>query len=188
MLTKIQNFSSDELETLLNQALTNEGGALDLESYVMQYGFISDLGRPNLALLEAFAGLVAGIVSTSNNDTLASERITKLEKLLDRWAAVDTTRLNSDDVMMVFPNLAAISYAYVAAARPDWWNDELTKLHLLALSSSLQIREVIVAGLRFLEQSAPEHLATELQAWQPEGELSGPGAIANSILTSSNNS
>jgi hypothetical protein len=130
----------EELPRLLDNALQSGIGAR-LEHYLTSHSGLPG-PRMNLALANAFAGQIAALVCTDQPPVEA------VESLLDGWAAMNTHEANTSDPRVILPCSAVLSYGYVGAARPDWWDDEIAKLHRAASDSRWRVREMVAAALQ----------------------------------------
>lgn len=148
MLSTMQNFNADELKQLLADTLSNKNELSVLEGYLTDRGVLED-ARLNQALMETFARLAATTVKQPDAPVVA------LEKILDRWAALADS-ITPGNVLAIFPATAALSYAQVALAQPDWLSDELDKLQKLASCSSLTVREVLIEALHNLVEATSD--------------------------------
>jgi hypothetical protein len=147
----------EDLWQHLTRAL-ERGNATPLEEYL-----ITNSGLPgprmNLALANAFAEAVATIVTTEDPPVEA------LETLLDGWTALSPEQAPTTDPRVMLPASAVLSYGYVAAARPDWWRDEIGKLHRAADDSRWRVREMVAAALQQMLTADWPRTLGELHQW-----------------------
>jgi len=97
----------------------------------------------NIALASAFAGVTGRLVTQPDMPPVA-----RLEALLDGWAALALVEAPANDPREILPSTAALTYGQVAVVRPDWWNDEVTKLHRAAAHPRWRVRELVAAALQ----------------------------------------
>src|SRR5690349_14445139 len=111
---------SEDLRALLVQTLQTGEQKL-LENYLTGHSNLPG-PRMNLAVVNAFAGVVGEIV------TQPDPPVEQLEVLLDSWAALPLEAAPVNDPREILPAAAVASYGQVAVTRPDWWEDEVAKL------------------------------------------------------------
>lgn len=117
--------------------------------------------RPEL--IRAFAGYISQIVTSPDPP------VEQLETLLDGWAALPLSSTTTPDQHVILPVLAVASYGQVAEVRPNWWSDEIRKLHLTASHPYPEVRAAVINALQQLLQSAQkQHASLELQSWLKE--------------------
>ena len=136
-----------DLKALLAGALA--GNPDPLEAYLMERSHLPG-PRGNLELAHAFADVVASMVvgPDAPGDEMAA--------LLDRWAAFTLEYAPPNQPREMLPFCAALSYGAVAAARPDWWGDEIVKLRRAAADGRWRTREMAATGLqRMLDADWP---------------------------------
>jgi hypothetical protein len=146
-----------DLQHHLTNALTSSDSA-PLEQYLITHSGLPG-PRMNLALANAFASAVAACVRTDNPPVEA------LEMLLDGWAALSSDAAPTTDPRVILPASAVLSYGYVGAARPDWWPDEIDKLHSAADDSRWRVREMVAAALQQMLAADWPRTLTELHRW-----------------------
>jgi len=125
-----------ELDSLLQTAL--KGEARLLENYLIKNSNLPG-PRMNLALAAALADTIGKFVM---QPMLNVER---LETMLDGWAADDA---DTDQPRVILPCAAMLAYGQVAASRPEWWSDEIAKLHRAAADSRWRVREMVSTALQ----------------------------------------
>jgi hypothetical protein len=156
---------SDEamaLRPLLAQALAG-GDATALAAYLAQGSGLPG-PRMNLALVGAFADAVGEVV------TRPDPPVERLEALLDDWAALPLAAAPVNDPRESWPGAAVLAYGQVAVRRPDWWGDEISKLHRAASDPRWRVRELVAAALqRMLAADWPRTLAA-LHTWLAEAD------------------
>src|SRR5918995_4406007 len=82
--------------------------------------------RLNLRLVDELAGAVGDVVRR------ADPPVERLAGLLDGWARLSVDEAPGDRPEVILPCAAVAAYGEVAAARPDWWDDEMAKLRRAA--------------------------------------------------------
>jgi hypothetical protein len=150
---------SYELKSLLDAALAT-GQHTNLETYLTERSNLPG-PRSNLALIEVFAGLVGELV-TPPGPAFPVER---LEKLLDGWANLDLASAPVNRPREFLPACAVRSYGEVGVVRPDWWDDEITKLHRAASSPRWRTREMVAAALQKLLAADWSRTIAALDDW-----------------------
>ncbi len=150
-----ETYTSD-LKTRLTDALG--GDAEPLEAYLMAHSHLPG-PRGNLEMAHAFADLVATMVSGPDapGDAMAA--------LLDRWADFSLEYAPPNQPREFLPCCAALSYGAVAAARPDWWSDELAKLRRAAADGRWRTREMTATGLQRMLAADWRRACTALVEW-----------------------
>ncbi len=153
-----------DLQPLLNQALAEGGGdATALAHYLAERSGLPG-PRMNLALVAAFADAVGEVV------TRPDPPVDRLEALLDGWVALSPQDAPTNDPREIWPGAAVLAYGQVAARRPDWWGDEIAKLHRAATDPRWRVRELVATALqRMLAADWPRTLAA-LQGWLTEAD------------------
>lgn len=128
------------LHRLITAALADNDPSA-LEAYM---GGQSSLPGPrmNLALVAAFAEVVGTIVAQPDPP------VARLAPLLDQWVGLPLAAAPVNDPREILPAAAVLAYGQVAVARPDWWGDEITKLHQAADSPRWRTREMVAAALQ----------------------------------------
>src|SRR5947208_547535 len=130
----------DDLRRLIPAALeASDSGPL--EAYLAEQSHLPG-PRMNLALVAAFAEVVGAIVAQPDPP------VARLAPLLDQWAGLPLEAAPVDDPREIWPAAAVLSYGQVAVARPDWWGDEITKLHQAAHNPRWRTREMVAAALQ----------------------------------------
>ena len=128
------------LRRLLPAALDSNDPAA-LEAYLTGQSRLPG-PRMNLALVTAFAEVVGEVVAQPDPP------VARLAPLLDRWAALPLAAAPVNDPREILPAAAVLAYGQVAVTRPDWWGDEITKLHQAADSPRWRTREMVAAALQ----------------------------------------
>ena len=134
-----------ELQQLISGAMTtaptaNSTGAL--EGYLIAHSALPG-PRMNIALAGTFADVIGQLVTQPEMPL-----VEHLEALLDGWAALSLIEAPANDPREILPSTAALTYGQVAVARPDWWNDEVTKLQRAASHPRWRVREMVAAALQ----------------------------------------
>jgi hypothetical protein len=115
--------------------------------------------RLNLRLVDELAGAVGDVVRR------ADPPVERVAGLLDRWAHLSVDEAPGDRPEVILPCAAVAAYGEVAAARPDWWDDEIAKLRRAARDPRWRVRELVAQGLqRALDADWPR-AAGELRGW-----------------------
>jgi hypothetical protein len=147
----------DDLRPLLAHVLAG-GDAAALQQYLAERSGLPG-PRMNLALVGAFADVVGEIVTRSDPP------VERLEALLDGWAALPLEAAPVNDPREIWPGAAVLAYGQVAVRRPDWWGDEIGKLHRAARDPRWRVRELVATALqRMLAADWPRTLAA-LHTW-----------------------
>lgn len=178
MLSSTQNFNQSDLRQLIETALETEE-FMPLEAYLLERGVLPD-AHFNTALIEAFASLAGQIVAQPE------ALVARLEAMLDKWAAVPIETQPVESAAQLLPAIAAMSYGQVAVSRPDWWDDEVGKLHTLAANSYFQLRLAVVAALRLMLAADSAKTTSVLTAWLHQTDKVVV-EIANTVLNSDGN-
>lgn len=113
-----------------------------LEHYMTEHSALPG-PRMNTALVSAFADVIGQLVT--HPDMPPVERI---EALLDSWAALSLATAPANDPREILPSAAAMTYGQVAVMRPDWWDDEVAKLHTAASHRHWRVREIVATALQ----------------------------------------
>jgi hypothetical protein len=128
------------------------GNSAALEYYLMQEPQLPD-GRFNLSLANEFA-LVIGQIATTPDPP-----IDEMEDLLDGWATLSLEEVPVDSEREFLVACAVFSYRQVAIRRPDWWEDEFSKLSKLAENPRPRIQqmaELAIADIKNRFHREPE--------------------------------
>jgi hypothetical protein len=131
-----------EFGGLLDRALVT-GDDAPIRTELLQHSGLPG-ARLNLRLVTRFA-VAAGEVACRPHPPVAA-----LEALLDRWAAMPEHQAPVDRPEVVLPCAAVAAYGEVGAVRPDWWDDEVAKLHVAATDGRWRVREVVALALQRL--------------------------------------
>lgn len=82
--------------------------------------------------------------------------VERLEALVDRWAA------SHDEVLSC---AAVAAYGEAAAVRPDWFGDEVAKLHRAAGDRRRRVREAVAQALQRMLEADWDRTLTVLEHW-----------------------
>lgn len=149
----------DDLPGLLNQALEG-GGSEKLENFLTSYSNLPG-PRGNLTLIEFFGALVGDLVKSPG----PAFPVERLEALLDGWAALEITSAPVNYPREILPACAVSAYGHVAAARPDWWDDETAKLRQAASDPRWRTREIVAAALQKMLAADWSRTVATLDEW-----------------------
>ncbi len=130
-----------------------------LERYMTEHSALPG-PRMNTALVSAFADVMGQLVTQP--DMPSVERI---EALLDGWAALSLVTAPANDPREVLPSAAVMTYGQVAVMRPDWWDDEIAKLHKAASHRRWRVREMVAAALQRMLAANWERTYQVLVGW-----------------------
>jgi hypothetical protein len=151
-----------ELRKLIPAALKNATkGGTALEKYLTENSGLPG-PRMNLALVDAFADVIGEIVSEPDPPEA------QLEALLDGWAALTVEDAPTDDPREILPAAAVMSYGQAAVSRPEWWEDEIEKLHKAAADPRWRIHEMVAAALQRMLLADWERASEALYRWLHE--------------------
>ena len=134
-----------DLQQLISRATTTASTANSteaLEGYLTAHSALPG-PRMNIALAGAFADVIGRLVTQPNMPP-----VERLEALLDGWAELSLVEAPANDPREILPSTAVLTYGQVAVARPDWWNDEVTKLRRAASHPRWRVREMVAAALQ----------------------------------------
>ncbi len=132
--------------------------------------------RMNLRLVTAFADAAGAVVrpsATGAAGAVARPPATgaaELEALLDRWAALDAERAPGDRPAVILPCAAMAAYGAVGVARPDWRDDELTKLRRGARDPRWRVRELVATALQHLLAADWNNVLATLEDWAVDAD------------------
>jgi hypothetical protein len=156
MPPKSHSYQQD-LAPLLAAAL-DQNRPDSLASYLTGH---SDLPGPrmNLALVTAFAGEIARRV------TAPDPPVARIEALLDGWAALPLADAPANAPREMLPACAVRSYGQVAVVRPDWWEDEITKLYRAAGDPRWRVREIVATALQAMLAADWARTYAALRTW-----------------------
>lgn len=136
------------LRRLITQAIVSSDTEA-LEHYLTER---SALPGPHLntALVNAFADIIGQIVTQEAPQASLPlmPPVELIEALLDGWAGLLLDGSPANDPREVLPAIAVLAYGQVAVVRPDWWDDEVAKLHKAASHPRWRVREMVVAALQ----------------------------------------
>ncbi len=130
-----------ELSQLLNTTLQT-GNAADLEHYLTERSALPG-PRMNTALLNTFANVIGDLLKQPDSPE-------SLETLIDRWAALSLDATPVNDPREMLPCAAVRAYGQAAISRPEWWPDEIAKLHKAAQDPRWRTREIVAATMQSL--------------------------------------
>jgi hypothetical protein len=150
---------SYELKSLLDAALAT-GQHAPLETYLAERSNLPG-PRSNLALIEVFAGLVGELVRPPG----PAFPVERLEELLDGWANLDLASAPVNRPREFLPACAVRSYGQVGVVRPDWWEDEIAKLHHAASNPRWRTREMVALALQKLLAADWSRVVAALEDW-----------------------
>jgi hypothetical protein len=149
-----------DLERLLMQTLRGgSGGGEALERYLTDRSKLPGT-RMNTALVSTFAAAIGRLVSGPNLPP-----VERLEALLDGWAALSLADAPVNDPREILPSSAVMAYGQVAVARPDWWGDEVSKLHRAASDPRWRVRELVAAALQRMLAANWQRACQALSDW-----------------------
>jgi hypothetical protein len=120
--------------------------------------------RLNLRLVDELAGAVGDVVRR------ADPPVERLEGLLDGWARLSVDEAPGDRPEVILPCAAVAAYGEVAAARPDWWDDEMAKLRRAARDPRWRVRELVAQGLQRALDADWARAAGELRGWASDDD------------------
>lgn len=129
-----------ELQQLLQIALV-QSNVTPLEHYLTEHSALPG-PRMNTALLSTFAGLIGAII------TKPDPPVERIEALLDGWAALPLDAAPVNDPREMLPAAAVRAYGQAAISRPDWWADEIEKLHRAAQAPRWRTREIVATAMQ----------------------------------------
>jgi hypothetical protein len=150
---------SDDLIPLIQAAMT--GSAAPLERYLIENSNLPG-PRMNLALVNRFADAIGQLLTPPNEP---SER---LEQLVDGWAArsLDAAPVNNPREML--PCCGVMTYGQAAVSRPEWWDDEIAKLHQAASNPRWRVREIVAMALQRMLKADWTRAIGLLNEWAKE--------------------
>jgi len=70
-----------------------------------------------------------------------------------------------NDPREILPAVAAMSYGQAAVSRPDWWQDEVTKLHKAASDPRWRMREIVATALQRMLEADWDRTISTLRDW-----------------------
>lgn len=150
-----------ELQELIQRALEDESAQTELESYLTGRSNLPG-PRANLPLIASFAGVIGEMVRQPDPP------VDQLEKLLDGWAALPLENAPVNQPREILPAAAVRSYGQVAVSRPDWWEDEIAKIHRAASSPRWRTREIVAMALQQMLEADWVRTFAALQSWLRE--------------------
>ncbi len=115
--------------------------------------------RLNLRLVEEFAAAVGTVLDDPGLD------VDRLEALLDGWAALSPAEAPGDQPEVILPCAAVAGYGAAAAARPEWWADEIGKLRAAASDPRWRVRELVAAATQRVLAANWDRTITAVQDW-----------------------
>lgn len=146
-----------ELRVILTAYLEGQP-AEGLQSYLMEKSNLPGV-RGNIELIAAFADLVGEVVKQPR------ARVDRVEALLDSWAQLPLDRAPINHPREILPAAAAEAYGAVAAARPEWRQDELAKLKSAATDRRWRTREMVANGLQRMLEVNWTQTCSQLVGW-----------------------
>ncbi len=149
-----------DLRKLIPAAL-KKGNASALEKYLTENSGLPG-PRMNLSLVGAFADVIGEIVGEPDPP------VEPLEKLLDGWAALSPDEAPVDDPREILPAAAVMAYGQAAVSCPDWWADEIAKLHKAAADPRWRIHEMVAAALQRVLAADWDRTCEALYSWLHE--------------------
>lgn len=159
-----------ELRVILTAYLAGQPDD-SLQAYMMEQSNLPGV-RANLELVAAFAELIGTTV------TQPGARVDRVEALLDSWAQLPLERAPVNHPREILPAAAAEAYGAVAAARPDWWDDELSKLHRLTSDPRWRTRDMVVKGLQRMCDADWSRTCAALVGWAGDAPFAARAAVA----------
>jgi hypothetical protein len=121
--------------------------------------------RMNLRLVWRFAAAVGEVVASPMP---ADTTVAALESLLDGWAALTEEEAPGNEPAAMLPCAAVAAYGEVGATRPDWWDDEVAKLHRAAADPRWRVRELVAQAIQRLLAADWPRMAAVLLTWADE--------------------
>lgn len=146
-----------ELSTLIQSALCTKDSKAP-ETYLTERSNLPG-PRANLALIAHFADVIGEIVQPPQPP------VEPLENLLDEWAELSLQEAPINNPREILPACAVLAYGQVAISRPDWWEDEIAKLHRAAMNPSWRVREMVAAALQRMLQVDWSRTMSVLSHW-----------------------
>jgi hypothetical protein len=161
MPTAKQDVYYSDLQPLIIRAISvpRTNDIETLERYMIERSALPG-PRMNTALVSAFADVIGQLVTQP--DMPPVERI---EALLDGWAALSLATAPANDPLEILPSAAAMTYGQVAVMRPDWWDDEVAKLHTAASHRCWRVREMVAAALQRMLATNWERIYQVIVDW-----------------------
>jgi hypothetical protein len=131
--------------------------------------------RMNLAVVDAFAGVVGEVVRGEDPPVEA------LEALLDGWAAMSADVAPGDRPEVILPCVAVAAYGEVGAVRPEWWDDEIAKLRRAASDSRWRVQEIVAQALQRLLNADWQRTLAALRRWADADDALELRAVAAAV-------
>ncbi len=91
--------------------------------------------------------------------------VSRLEDLLDGWAALSEQEAPADAPDVILPCAAVAAYGEAAVVRPDWFDDEMGKLRRAAGDPRPRVREGVAQAIRRVLASDRSRTIAELAGW-----------------------
>jgi len=151
-----------ELRNLIPSAL-QKADSTALEQYLTEHSNLPG-PRGNLELIGAFADVIGEII------TQPDPPVDQIETLLDGWAALPLDSAPVNDPREILPAIAVLAYGQAAVSRPDWWHDEIAKLHKGASDPRWRAREMVATGLQRMLEADWSRTYTALDSWLQESD------------------
>lgn len=143
--------------------LLQSGDARTLETYLMDNSSLPG-PRGNLEMLSAFADAVGALI------TQPDPPVEELEHLLDGWAALSVEAAAVTVPRVMLPCAAVLAYGQAGASRPDWWEDEIAKLHQAAADKRWRVREMVAAAVQRMLGADWERTCSALNDWLKDSD------------------
>jgi hypothetical protein len=153
----------DDLRQLIPQVLQGAADQVVLQRYLTERSNLPG-PRMNLVLVNTFADVIGEII------TQPDPPVERLEDLLDSWAALPLESAPVNDPRELLPAVAMMSYGQAAVSRPDWWHDEVTKLHTAASDPRWRIREIVATALQRMLEADWTRTVALLKEWLKESD------------------
>lgn len=152
-----------DLQELILKALADESAKSQLESFLSERSNLPG-PRMNTALVGSFARVIGQIVISPDPP------VEQLENLLDGWAALSLEAAPVNQPREILPAAAVRSYGQVAVSRPDWWEDEIAKIHRAASNPRWRTREILATALQQMLVADWARTYVALQSWLTEAD------------------
>lgn len=156
------------------QSMLDSGDPSALERYLMEHSNLPG-PRMNLALVNAFADVVGDLI------TQADRPLEYLEELADGWAALSLEAAPVNNPREFLPCAAVLTYGQAAVSRPDWWEDEIAKLHQAASDPRWRVREMVAMALQRMLAVYWDRTFMLLRQWVAEDDPLALRAAAAAI-------
>lgn len=156
-----QPFYDSDLQQLITQALLNNDTQA-IERYLTEHNALLS-PHMNTELINTFANIIGHIVTQPTMPP-----VERIEALLDDWAGLTLASSPVNDPREILPATAALTYGQVAIVRPDWWDDEVAKLHKAASHARWRVREMVAAALQRMLAADSARTHQLLINWQAD--------------------